>query len=261
MRGYNLCFVLTNKCNLRCPHCYQEDKNASLTEAQIGKIIENLDDCADRIDLEGGEVYCEREKFYSTIKLFRGRFGDHLSLRVNTNGVAFYENRETILKEADLLHSLGVDSLRISAGKFHSAGGADRDKTNLIEKVLEDEKHPLKVKYLNLSQAIAIGSAESLPESQQEKRACMNKPGCLEYPHFFSDVLGNVYTCTWRITPPIGNLLTEKLGSAFNRLEDIQKKILVGDVRSFAKDDYLKKVLDSRGECMLCKEVFKNENK
>ena len=38
-----------------------------------------------------------------------------------------------------------------------------------IQPILEEIKHPLDVKYMSLTQALAIGTAEDLPEEQKER--------------------------------------------------------------------------------------------
>lgn len=139
--------------------------------------------------------------------------------------------------------------------------GADLGKVASIKEVLEEAKHPLEIKYMSLTQALAIGNAEDLPEEQKEKRNCMNHIGCLENPYFFTDISGNIYTCCWRLIPPIGNILTSRLGDIVKNMGKMQKKLLAGDVRFLATDSRLKKLADSLGECMLCKEVFRGSGK
>lgn len=260
MKEYKFNISITEECNLRCPHCYTRNKEGSLTENQVDKLIENLDDGLTRVKIEGGEPYCERELFYSTIKKFRQRF-PKAEIRANSNGVAFYKDKDTIIREADKLYSLGVKKLRISLDKFHEYGGANLIKVESIKKILDEIKHPLDVKYMSLTQALAIGTAEDLPEEQKEKRNCMNHKGCLKNPYFFTDIKGNLYTCCWRLIPPIGNLLESKLKNLYNNVNSMQKKLLSGNVKFLATDSNLLRVLEDWGECMLCKEVFKNNGR
>jgi hypothetical protein len=229
-----------------------------LTEKQVDTIVSNLEDGLTRVKIEGGEVYVKRPLFYHTIKAFRERFGDKIELRVNTNGVAFYENRDSIIKEADYLHKLGVNRLRISLDKFHEDGGADLKKVASISEVLKEINHPLEVRYMSLDQALAIGNAENLPEHQKEKKKCMNGSWCLEEPYFFTDIKGNLYTCCWRLIPPIGNLLKSRLGELYSNMNDLQKKLLVGDLSPIQKNADLKLIQKEKGDCMLCKAVFRH---
>jgi hypothetical protein len=231
-----------------------------LTYDKIDIIIGNLEDNLSRVKIEGGEPYSERELFYYTIKKFRQRFPE-AEIRANSNGIAFYKNRDTITKEADKLYSLGVKRLRISLDKFHKDGGADIEKVASILPILEEIKHPLDVKYMSLTQALAIGTAEDLPEEQKERRNCMNHPGCLDNPYFFTDIKGNLYTCCWRLIPPIGNILKSKLKDLYKNMDEIQTKLLSGNVRFLATNYYLLNVVNNLGECMLCKEIFQNDEK
>ncbi len=260
MKKYDLLMVLTEKCNLNCSHCYQTKKKDSLNFAEVDKILDNLPKNLARVSLEGGEVYCEKNLLYYTIKEFRKHFGRDFTLRIETNGVAFYENEDIILKEADTLIKLGVDNLRISLDEFHFMGGANKKKLLAISAVLKNKNHPLKVKYLSLDQAVAIGNAENLPNNKKQVRACMNRPNCTDHPYFFTDVLGNVYTCPWRMIPKIGNLKENKLIEMINNLDHIQQNILVGNIEALIHgNEELQEIKETKGECMVCKEIFKNE--
>ena len=257
MKEYKFNISITEKCNLRCPHCYTRNKQGSLTIGEVDTIIGNLEDGLTRVKIEGGEPYSERELFYYTIQQFRQRFPE-AEIRANSNGVAFYKNEVTIIKEADRLYSLGVRRLRISLDKFHEDGGADLEKVASIQPILEEIKPPLDVKYMSLTQALAIGNAEDLPEEQKERRNCMNHPGCLDNPYFFTDIKGNLYTCCWRLIPPIGNLLQLRLKDLYENMTEMQRKLLSGDVKFLATNSHLLKVAEDLGECMLCKEVFRD---
>mgnify|MGYP001356905598 CR=1 FL=1 len=173
MKEYKFNISITEKCNLRCPHCYTRNKTGSLTPDEVDTIVGNLENGLTRVKIEGGEPYSERELFYYTIKKFRQKFPE-AEIRVNSNSVAFYKNRDTIISEADKLYSIGVRRLRISLDKFHEDGGANLEKVSSIQPILEEIKHPLDVKYMSLTQALAIGKAEDLPEEQKERRNCMS---------------------------------------------------------------------------------------
>jgi sulfatase maturation enzyme AslB (radical SAM superfamily) len=257
MKEYKFNISITEKCNLRCPHCYTRNKEGSLTRKKVDTIIGNLEDGLTRVKIEGGEPYSKRNLFYYTIKKFKQRF-PNAEIRANSNGVAFYKDRDTIIAEADLLYSLGLNKLRISLDKFHEDGGADLEKVSSIKRILEEIKHPLEVKYMSLTQALAIGNAEDLPEEQKEKRNCMNHSECLDNPYFFTDIKGNLYTCCWRIIPPLGNLLESKLKDLYDNMDVMQRKLLSGDVTFLITNADSQKVLENLGECMLCKEVFQN---
>jgi organic radical activating enzyme len=259
MKQYKFNISITEKCNLRCPHCYTRNKHGSLTNREVETIIGNLEEGLTRVKIEGGEPYSERELFYFTIQQFRKRFPE-AEIRVNSNGVVFSKNRDMIIQEADKLYSLGVRKLRISLDRFHEEGGADLENVASILPILKEIKHPLEIKYMSLSQALAIGTAEDLPEEQKERRNCMNNPGCLENPYFFTDIKGNLYTCCWRLVPPLGNLLQSRLSDLYANMNEMQIKLLSGNVRFLARDSHLLKVAEDLGECMLCKEVFRGCN-
>ncbi len=259
MKGYKFNISITEKCNLRCPHCYTRNKKGSLTKGQVNSIVNNLEEGIFRVKIEGGEPYSERELFYYTIRKFKERFGDSIEIRANTNGVAFYKDRETIIEEADRLYDMGVKRLRISLDEFHEKGGANLEKVKSIKTTLEEIQHPLEIRYMSLNQALAIGNAENLQEHQKEKRNCMNSPGCLETPYFFTDIKGDLYTCCWRLIPPMGNLLVSKIGNICENMDDLQKELLVGDLSQIVSTPHLKNIQKEKGDCMACKEVFRND--
>jgi len=260
MKEYKFNISITEKCNLRCPHCYTRNKEGSLNFEKVDKIIRHLEDGLTRVKIEGGEPYCERELFYYTIKSFKQRF-PNAEIRANSNSVAFYKDRDTIVKEADRLYSLGVNRLRISLDKFHEDGGADLEKVASIKRFLEEINHPLEVKYMSLTQALAIGKAEDLADEQKERRNCMNDKDCIDNPYLFTDIKGNLYSCCWRLIPPLGNLLESKLKDLYENMNELQRRLLSGDIKSLATTRDLMKLREEWGECMLCKEVFKNVEK
>ena len=102
---------------------------------------------------------------------------------------------------------------------------------------------------------------ENLPEEQKERRNCMNHSGCVDNPYFFTDIQGNLYTCCWRLIPPIGNLLKSKLIDIVNSMDEMQKKLLVGDVKFLATSQRALDILANWGECMLCKDTFCKDEK
>jgi len=258
MKTYDLLMILTEKCNLLCPHCYMVDKTRSLSRESRDLFVSNLAPNPARISLEGGEIYCEKDLLYSTIKLLRNKFGKDFTLRLETNGVAFYKNRDSILEEADRLVKLGVDKIRVSLDDFHVQGGADRKKLISIAKVLEEESHQLKVSYLSLNNAVAVGNAENLPKELKQVRKCMNKPSSQEHPFFFTDILGEVYLCPWRITPSLGNLSKQNLSEMFTQRDYIQSNILTGNIPKLSDETEIVEIRDKQGDCMVCKQLFKN---
>jgi len=260
MKEYDLVMILTEKCNLRCQHCYMEKSQNSLRKSDVDKILDHLPNNLARVSLEGGEVYCERDLLYYTIEKFRGKFGRNFNLRVLTNGVAFYDSPQTIIKEAGTLEELGADNIRVSLDEFHFVGGADERKLLSIGQILGEADHPLKVSYLSLDNAVAVGNAERLPEGKKQIRRCMNKSDCVDHPYLFTDINGNVYTCPWRITPPLGNLLEETLSNMYAEANELQQRILVGDISSIVgANEHFKTIQRVKGECMVCKEIFRRD--
>ena len=53
MKEYKFNISITEKCNLRCPHCYTRNKQGSLTREEVDIIIGNLEDGLTRVKIEG----------------------------------------------------------------------------------------------------------------------------------------------------------------------------------------------------------------
>lgn len=58
--------------------------------------------------------------------------------------------------------------------------------------------------------------------------------------------------------PPLGNLLKQRLGDLYYNMDEMQRRLLSGDVKFLATTPDLLKVSNDLGECMLCKEIFQN---
>ncbi len=263
IKDYSLCAVLTEKCDLNCPHCYQLEKDASLTGDEVSSIVDNLSRGLNRLVITGGEVYEERGLLYSFIEKARKKFPrGNGTIRVETNATYFYDTDEDILKEADTLFELGADEMKISRDEFHVLGGADMNRLDRVIQLLNGSNHPLRIKYLSLDNAVAVGNAEYLDASQKQARKCMNTLNSGDHPYFFTDVKGDLYTCTWKITPPLGNLITTPLSELVTRLSiPIQQNLLVGNIEDVALErgmekSTLKRMSKEEGECMVCKRLF-----
>ena len=64
MKEYKFNISITEKCNLRCPHCYTRNKKGSLTTGEVDTIIGNLEDGLTRVKIEGGEPLSARSQLY-----------------------------------------------------------------------------------------------------------------------------------------------------------------------------------------------------
>ena len=108
---------LTERCNLRCRHCYQEEKiKDEITFSEVNEIIEEvsgaLHDWAEAYDIEfspsfnitGGEPFL-RKDIFEILEALRNRGFDIYLL---TNGTLIHE------KEAEKLADLGIKGVQVS---------------------------------------------------------------------------------------------------------------------------------------------------
>lgn len=104
-----LVLSLTNKCNLKCKHCYQEsnkDTYFQLSQDMAKKIIkEALDLGLEHLVLSGGEPFYNKELLFELIRYSKKK---GLFVTITTNGTMISESDLIILKE------LNVDKLQFS---------------------------------------------------------------------------------------------------------------------------------------------------
>jgi len=95
---FNFQWHITNLCNLRCRHCYQEDfsSKSDLEWSEIKSIVDNIisslkeKDLSTRIDLTGGEPFLKKELFLLL---------DYLSKLENVRGINIITNTTLINRE------------------------------------------------------------------------------------------------------------------------------------------------------------------
>ncbi len=104
-----LVLSITNKCNLKCKHCYQKSGKVEyyyLSESMAKKIItEAVELGVKHIVLSGGEPFCNIDLLFSLISYSKER---GLFVTITSNGTLINEQNLIMLKE------LNVDNLQIS---------------------------------------------------------------------------------------------------------------------------------------------------
>lgn len=268
--GYRISIMLTEACNLRCSHCYMSAnaKGKTLTTEQIDALINNLPMNCLRISITGGEPYMCKDKLYYILNKIKQKFIKNMpEVRVETNGMFFYYDDESIKKEVENLISLGVSTLRLSDDEFHEQGGLDIKKLRNVEKVVEDNKLNIFVSTLYQDKAVAFGRAKELISEKIDKKTCLNRKESLIIPYFYTTLDGEVSTCAWKCAPSLGNCFKNSWDEIVEKLNTpIQTAIIKSDILKAAeivsgndKDrfEYLKNIIETKGQCMACKEMFK----
>lgn len=268
--GYRISIMLTEACNLRCSHCYMSAnaKGKTLTTEQIDKLIKNLPINCLRISITGGEPYMCRDKLYYILNKITQKFNKNLpEIRVETNGMFFYHDDETIKKEVEKLIQLGVATLRLSDDEFHEQGGLDIKKLRNVEKVVRENNLNIVVSTLFQDKAVAFGRAKELISDKIDKKTCLNRKESLIIPYFYTTIDGEVSTCAWKCAPSLGNCFKNSWDEIVEKLNTpIQHSIINSDILKVAeivsgddkhKFEHLKNIIETKGQCMACKEMFK----
>ncbi|MBR4694142.1 MAG: radical SAM protein [Bacilli bacterium] len=257
---YRFNIIITEACNANCTHCYMGNNKSTKTMSKedIDTIISKVPDNTEKIVLTGGEIFLKKELLLYTIKEIH-KHNPKISIELETNGIYLYKGKATAKEKLQKLKELGVTSIRFSDDPFHEMGGVNLERVRAL-KQLEDESTPI-LKYLVQEKALAIGKAADLSEEYTENRDCMNNQQTVDNPYFFLDVSGNVYICTWKCIPPIGNMIKEDMDTILERLnEEFNSYILRGEILKainlVSKDSDNSIFIKEHGECMLCNKIF-----
>lgn len=257
---YRFNIIITESCNANCSHCYMgNNKNPkSMTKKEIETIISKIPNNTESVVLTGGEIFLHKDLLFYAIKKLK-EYNNKITIKLESNGIYFYKNFDLAKEKLIELKNIGVESIRFSDDPFHSSGGIDLEKVRNLKK-LEDNKTPL-IKYLVQDKALAIGKGKELNIKEVENRNCMNNQKTVENPYFFVDVKGNIYICTWKCIPPIGNILKEDMNIIIDRLNEkfnnliLQGKII--DAMSLINNNDHSEFVKKHGECLLCDKIFK----
>src|SRR6202048_3937600 len=97
---------LTYRCNERCIHCYLDhDDHGEMTTLEMKDLLDQMADAGVfYLTISGGEIMMRRD-FFEILEHARKRT---FCIKLKTNGVLIRE------KQAQLIHSLGVESVQVS---------------------------------------------------------------------------------------------------------------------------------------------------
>ncbi len=172
---YQFNFRITNKCNIKCRHCYcragPDGKTMDYDDAK--RVINNLPENTTYLCITGGEPtivpYFEKIITYADRKL------PECELSTQTNGW-WIKNPETLEERLLELSSIGLDRIRWSgADKYHKEQGIKKEKVkNNFYKIIVNwrkkyEKNPIEIRVDRGDEnfkPLKTGRAENLPEEE-----------------------------------------------------------------------------------------------
>jgi radical SAM peptide maturase (CXXX-repeat target family) len=144
VNGETISFMITEKCNLRCDYCYEENKKHITMDLQTAK--DAVDYVLDReprkeigiFEFIGGEPLVEFDLIYDVIKYLDRKmlkidhpWKDNYMISLTTNGTQFTDKIKTILKRNRKRMSVGL-----SLDGTRKAHNLNRD--NSYDKIMED---------------------------------------------------------------------------------------------------------------------------
>ena len=110
---------ITNRCNLRCKHCYVHDKEDKEGQVGIDQYISLLEDMKGHlktVSITGGDPLMVKENLFSICEKCR-EFG--IKVRLVTNGTLLTDKIIKKLKDLDIdTIQIGVDSINTN---FHAS--------------------------------------------------------------------------------------------------------------------------------------------
>lgn len=168
---------ITNKCNLRCIHCYNESDNKSTHNMSIDdfcKIIDLLEEQrVSRIQIIGGEPFCNRLELKKMLDYVSGKFD---FIEIFTNGTLIDDSWYPVFKDKNINIALSVYSYE---KEYHEqvTGIVDSlNKTNNTIKNLKKYKIPYRVCNV-LMNGIDIGNKNTELYTLNEERDVVRMSG------------------------------------------------------------------------------------
>lgn len=287
-------WVLSRDCNQRCPHCYNNSEPGApgLSLEQVTKCVANLPDphevTVGRVILSGGEVLVWPELLFHALGELNQRFGNQVSVWVQTNGDLL---DETMLKR---LLDAGVNRIDIaSMDKFHWKSTAQR--RGYLENLFasfglapadrkSNEMHgqsvsaPAEFAFWGATEDEWIGplwprgraNQKKLSKATVDDRFCSNWSGAkgfLNYRETGCEVniqLADVYPCCPMTCRPLGDLTKESLTAMLDRCSKHPVYQALNEGRPEAMGEYLgiseehgfRRSRELGNHCLWCDEFF-----
>lgn len=261
---YSFNIILTEICNAKCSHCYMATNKSkkTLTKENVDIIIDKMPVNTKTVVLTGGEIFLVWDLLIYAITKLKLKFSN-ITIGLESNGISLYKNLEIAKEKLKYLRQCGTTFIRFSDDPFHETGGVDLESLRKL-KNLESEVG-LKIKYLVQTKALAIGNGAALDDKYKENKNCMNTPSTVQNPYLFLDIEGNVFICTWKCVPSIGNMINNSWEEIIkNSKYDFSRLVLSGQIEkaiNLLEKDELKKKENikhskQKGQCMLCYKTF-----
>lgn len=268
---------LTGKCNLKCLHCFWEDKkrNQSLTKEGLGKIIENLpNDHYFAIMFTGGEIMLEKDLLLyglDKLKKIRRRKKSIFSVKIQTNGYWLKDNQKTyhLIKK---IKKLGAGIEIASDDNFHREAGFDITKKKYIIDKAREIFPDIKVwGVINESLLYKRGRAvKNFPDAKESCQYPIRIPSMHEMmkysdfsllkPNFFIFPDGTLNICESGIPSPLGSAIDNKIEKLEKEMAEEHKAFIQEGIigvlkyRKLFQEDKIKDY--QKHPCSYCREIY-----
>ena len=255
--GYSLDIMITEKCNLKCRHCYMTSHEKEMSYKQVEELVKDLPENLNKIVISGGEPFEAYDKMIFFLQKLKEKM-DVRNIRISSNGVSLAQmNEEEGKKVLKLLEELSVTEILVSADQFHLK--TEKMKQLILKNQKLMKSCNIKMKTIDVGKAVRIGEGKKLSDQYIGKRGCLNRGSDVFSPYYFLDAECNVYLCGWRKKGYLGNIKEgwDKIYNETYQHIDLLSgnicKILFCDNKcSLKKKEEIFKFIKVHGECEAC---------
>ncbi len=270
----NYVIFLTNRCNLKCPHCFWENgvRDQSLSKKDLKRILKNLPNGRSfNILLTGGEITLEKDLLIyglEELKKIRKRKGV-INLEVQTNGSWLKDDEETY-NLFEKFYELGVNNVQFASNdQFHRTAGFDiRKRQHIIDKAEKRFKKRMQVwgVYAESDLYKRGRAVENFPDSSErcqyplkyEKPTRYSVGDELRQPRFYIFPDGNLNICESGIPTPLGSAIENSIATIERKMSEEHQAFIWKGISSVLTQRGLHLEGYEEHPCSCCRELYKD---
>lgn len=273
-------WVITENCNLKCPHCYIEagpgKKDTTISEQDFRKAVDHLPKTPVDLCLSGGEIFTIKNTLYNLLeytqfvnKKRKEKRQGQLEVSLQSNGF-WAKNTEKMDQILQEIMSFGVNYLEIASDdKWHRQAGFKKNSLLTKTKEYQWDDKKIEIKYRgtsnNKQNIYPIGRAKNLGINKNKivvtwEEFCQNS---LSKYKLFVNQRGEVTTCCANKFVLEGNLIEEPLTKIVKRAKKNERISILNDggIELLAVHDgwdmeFAEALIEDRGACGFCFEAY-----